>query len=472
MRSLGQGPQDPQGAHEAQPGQRTSRVQRGPNAPRPSQPQAAKPLPASSQALKAQARQQARQQAHQQAQPQAAQQASQPQAPRVAHAPDHPGTHNRTQEGRALFSGGIARQGLVATRPDAGGHPPNRKAAKLAAKAGAKANARAAKANARAAKADARAAKVARKAAKSAKAARPGSAAKGQAPRLIRGHGQPRRDPAPSRLTYKFHRLWLTPLYRSLLRVGVPVFLVISMTGWYFSNPTNRFAIVEKAENIRRSVETRPEFMVKLMAVEGASAVLDTAIREIIPITFPISSFDLDLDEMQAEVASLDVVKAVTMRVRPGGVLEINVTERDPVLVWRAPTGIELIDDSGHRVASLTDRAARPDLPLVAGAGADAHVPEALSLLATARPLADRLRGLVRVGERRWDVVLSSGGTILLPEKNPLGALEQVLAIDQAQELLDRDLTHIDMRNPLRPTLRMAAPAVEELRRIRTLSSE
>ena len=38
--------------------------------------------------------------------------------------------------------------------------------------------------------------------------------------------------------------------------------------------------------------------------------------------------------------------------------------------------------------------------------------------------------------------------TTLLSHVGALEALEQVIAIDQARELLDRNLSHIDMRNP------------------------
>ncbi len=103
----------------------------------------------------------------------------------------------------------------------------------------------------------------------------------------------------------------------------------------------------------------------------------------------------------------------------------------------------------------------------LAGEGADRAVPEALALMRAAKPLEGRLRGLVRMGERRWDVVLDRGQRILLPEKNPIDALEQVIAVHQAQELLERDLAAVDMRNVTRPTLRMEPQAVEELRRIR-----
>ncbi len=279
--------------------------------------------------------------------------------------------------------------------------------------------------------------------------------------------GAPRRDPAPSRMAYKINRLWLTPIFRAFLRVGLPVFLILLAAGWFFSNPTNRYAIGEKLTEMKRSVQERPEFMVKLMAVEGASPIVSDAVRTILPINFPISSFDLDLDVMRAEITKLDVVADATLRIRPGGVLEVAITERNPVVVWRTDGQLELLDETGHRVASLTERAARADLPMVAGGGADKAVEEALKIIATAAPLSDRLRGLVRVGERRWDVVLDGEQRIMLPEKQAVFALEQVLALNQAQDLLARNLTAIDMRTPLRPTLRLGENATEELRRIK-----
>ncbi len=278
-----------------------------------------------------------------------------------------------------------------------------------------------------------------------------------------------RRDPAPSRMAYKAHRLWLTPLFRAFLRVGLPVFVILLAAGWYFSNPTNRYAIGEKLTEIKRSVQERPEFMVKLMAVEGATPIVSDAVRTILPIDFPISSFDLDLEVMRAEIMELDVVAEAELRIRPGGVLEVLISERDPVIVWRAGEQLELLDKTGHRVASLTARSARADLPLVVGEGAQDAVTEAMMLFAAARPLAAKLRGLVRVGGRRWDVVLNGDQRILLPERAPVSALNQVLALDQAQDLLARDLTIVDMRNPLRPTLRMAENATDELRRIKAL---
>ncbi len=147
------------------------------------------------------------------------------------------------------------------------------------------------------------------------------------------------------------------------------------------------------------------------------------------------------------------------------------VTERDPVAVWRTEDGLTLVDETGHRVAGLHARTDRPDLPLIAGEGANAATPEALELLAAAGPLTARIRGLVRIGDRRWDIVLDRDQRILLPSQHPVRALERLLALDKAEDILARDLAAIDLRNDARPTLRLTPFALNELRRSQGLDT-
>ncbi len=287
----------------------------------------------------------------------------------------------------------------------------------------------------------------------------------GQAPAAPR----PKRDPAPSRLSYKLHRLWLTPVFRLFMRAGLPLLLTFAM-GWvYLSDPARKGALSASILNLSQSVKTRPEFMVKLVAIEGASPEVGQMIRERFPLNLPVSSFDLDLEVLQAEIADLEVIESAALRVRPGGVLEINVVQRQPAAIWRNRDGLALVDRQGNVIGTIARRAARPDLPLLAGQGAPDRVAEALTLVQAARPIAPRLRGLVRVGERRWDMVLAGGMTIRLPERDPADALAQVIALNQAQDLLARAILTIDMRNPLRPTLRLAPEAEAEMRRIKAI---
>ena len=80
-----------------------------------------------------------------------------------------------------------------------------------------------------------------------------------------------RPDPAPSRLKYRLERLMLTPLFRFALRVGLPLAVVAGAAGWYFSYEQHRTAVTDTIAEIRNQIETRPEFMVNLMAIDGAS---------------------------------------------------------------------------------------------------------------------------------------------------------------------------------------------------------
>ncbi|SEQ37104.1 cell division protein FtsQ [Thalassovita taeanensis] len=275
-----------------------------------------------------------------------------------------------------------------------------------------------------------------------------------------------RPDPAPSRWAYRMQRLMLTPLYRIGLRVGLP-FVVALAAGTIWLSDQDRFdALRLSLVDLRNQVEQRPEFMVKLMAIDGAGPQIAEDIREIVPIDFPVSSFDLELDHIRTTIAELPAVADVSVRVRPGGVLQVDVKERKPIVLWRGHDGLSLLDENGFFVGQIAHREDHRDLPLIAGDGADQAVPQAMALIRAAGPLTPRLRGVVRMGNRRWDMVLDRGQRILLPEANPVQALERVIALHQAQDMMTRDLAQVDMRLPSRPTIRMSASAVDQWWRI------
>lgn len=274
-----------------------------------------------------------------------------------------------------------------------------------------------------------------------------------------------RRDPAPTRMAYRMQRLWLTPLFRVCVRVGVPAFLTSFSVLLFLSSESRRDALMAQVDSVRETVESRPEFRVSLLQVNGASPSLDAAIRDRLELKLPMSSFDIDLEASRARIAQLDAVATVEMAVMSGGVLEVRVTERQPRVIWRQGEDLDLLDETGRRVARIPTRADRPDLPVIAGDGAGEAAAEALRIIAAAGPVTPRLRGLVRVGDRRWDVVLDRDQRILLPAQDPVRALERLLALDKAEDLLNRDILTVDLRNRQRPTLRLAANALRDLRR-------
>ena len=279
---------------------------------------------------------------------------------------------------------------------------------------------------------------------------------------LIRSKsGKP--DPAPSRWSYRFMRIMLSPVLRRLVVYGIPVAVALGGITIYFADLDRRDMAKGVVIDAYRSVIERPEFMVNVMAINGASAALDADIREILPVDFPMSQFDIELDVLHGALMELDAVKQASVQIRTGGVLQIDVMERQPALIWRMGENLDILDATGAFIRAAVARNDYPKLPLIAGEGANMQAAKALELFAAADPIADRVRGLVYVGERRWDVVLTQDQRLLLPEQNPVQALERVLVLNQAQELLERDVRVVDLRLPNRPTLRLGPVQGDEI---------
>ena len=274
------------------------------------------------------------------------------------------------------------------------------------------------------------------------------------------------RDPAPSKLGYRYQRLLLTPGFRVFLRVGVPIILIAIIGTSWFSHEENRTALTAKVEEVKQSFATRPQFMVQSVDITGVDAALTAELADILPAAFPVSSFDLDLEVLRQEVEALDAVKSARVRVAQGGALEVKISPRVPVALWRDGGILRLIDADGVQSGTVLARADRLDLPLIAGDGAEQIIDEALTLYAGAGPLRERVRGLVRMGERRWDIVLDRDQRILLPGEGAVAAFDRIVALNQAQDMLKRDVAVVDMRNASRPTLRMSEEAAIALRRI------
>jgi cell division protein FtsQ len=278
---------------------------------------------------------------------------------------------------------------------------------------------------------------------------------------------KPRRDPAPSRLRYRFDRLWLRPGVRRVVNIGLPG-LAIILAGWTFIVQFDaKDRIIAGYETLREEVIHRPQFAVTRIDVPDVSADLAEQIRVAAFVPLPSNSLEVDVNAVRDRVEALGAVEKARVRVLTSGVIEIRATERAPVVVWRSDEGLMLLDQGGARVAEIDSRLRRVDLPLIAGAGAEEQVAEALALLAETGPVRERVRGLVRVGERRWDLVLDRDQSVLLPEQDPATALKHAMGLETGEKVFEREVTVIDLRDPRRPMLRLTPYGKDEMTRMR-----
>ena len=274
-------------------------------------------------------------------------------------------------------------------------------------------------------------------------------------------------DPAPSLLSYRMQRLWLTPLFRVLVRVGLPTFGVLVLIMMFLTEAENRDHLLGLVREAQASVQNQSVHQLQTLTIEGASPPIQNQIRAKFGSLLPTSAFELDLKGMRVWIEAIPSVEHASVITSTGGLLAVQVTEIQPEFIWRSFEGLQLISSDGKKLRQVSQRADFGSLPLIAGEGATESLSEARALLATAAPISDRLRGLVRIGERRWDLVLLGGQTIALPEANPEQVLAQVIVLSAAQDLFEREILLMDFRNPRRPTLRLRPQALAGLKQVK-----
>ncbi len=274
-----------------------------------------------------------------------------------------------------------------------------------------------------------------------------------------------RKDVAPSKLGYRLERLWLTHWFRALVQVWMPLFaLVLALYGGWQS-PSVSGWVAAQYQAVRAAVAARPELTIERIEIPVASPDLQRQIFGIMALDLPVSLLDTDLSTLRETVEGVAAVKSAAVRFERG-VLEVAIVERVPAMVWRNLNRIYLIDEDGVRVAEVPRRMVRPDLPLVVGEGADNAMLEAREIFAVAAPLGSRVLGLVRMGERRWDVVLK-GNVVMLPAEGGPDAMRRVMAMQAADRVLDVDVSLIDMRDENRVILRLGQDALLDMQAAR-----
>ena len=271
-------------------------------------------------------------------------------------------------------------------------------------------------------------------------------------------------DPAPSRIAYRIMRLMLIPRLRLIFTLGFPSLLIFCATLGLFININVWENISAIKKDLKLAFVERPEFMIKVASIDGSSDELANEIREILPLDFPVSYFDLDIKYLHKVVNEIPAVASAAIKISVGGVLQINVTEKSPAFIWRKDNVMSVIDETGSFIRIANSRVDYPKLPLVVGEAANLVVSEISSLMQANEYFKDHVRAFIRVGERRWDLILENNVRIMLPQREFLAAFDRLMLMNQAGSLLSGRLSNIDMRLVIRPTVRLDTVSVDPLK--------
>jgi cell division protein FtsQ len=282
-------------------------------------------------------------------------------------------------------------------------------------------------------------------------------------PRGLPAAPAPKAAPKAPPLRYRLNRLWRRRAFRRAVTVQIPALAFAAVAAWAASNPVIHAEATRRWDDARAALTRLPDFAVRRIEVRGASPMVEAEIRAALIDVTGASSLDLDAAALRRRIESLGWVASARVSLEAPEALTVDVVERVARAVWRVDGEPALIDETGAVVTPAFRRSDHPDLPLVVGQGANLAVAEALAILDVAGELKPRIRGLIRVGERRWDVALDRDMVIRLPMGDPVAAMAEAAALERREGLFEKDILALDLRLPERPTIRLHPRAVETM---------
>jgi len=189
------------------------------------------------------------------------------------------------------------------------------------------------------------------------------------------------------------------------------------------------------------------------IVIQGRANTPEPLLRAALGISRGDPILGFSLDAARRNVEKLSWVDQATIERRLPDTVVVQLVERRPFAIWQNQGRFVLIDRDGQ-VVTNEDVAHFRQLPLVVGPGAPGAATPLIDALTAHPALLARLVAAVRVGERRWNLQLRGGMSVMLPEGHEAVALDRLETLQQAHALLDRGLEVVDLRLPDRLVLR------------------
>lgn len=243
--------------------------------------------------------------------------------------------------------------------------------------------------------------------------------------------------------------------------IAVPRFAATSMTAVFLALVGVYGAYVGgHMPAYAQAVTARTGFAVDEVKVLGHRQTSEIDILDSLGLDGWTSLIGFNAEAARERVAALPWIEVASVRKVYPNAIEVQVTEREPFALWQHDSELSVIEKDGRVIAPFTG-GSLAHLPQVIGTGANTDAADFLARVAAYPDLAGRVRAYVRVSDRRWDLKLSNGVTVLLPETGEDAALAELAAYDRSGTLLSRDVSAIDMRNSDRLVLRLTHTGME-----------
>ena len=170
----------------------------------------------------------------------------------------------------------------------------------------------------------------------------------------------------------------------------------------------------------------------------------------------------IDIHDLHERLSRLPWVKHVSVQRSLPQIISITLVEKRPIALYQDKKEYFPLDEDG-KIVPATLKGLNPHLIVVAGKGAPEKTPRLLAILDrfhTIRPyiLSARYRR-----DQRWDLYLNASGKgqilVQLPIQQEERALQRLQQAQEKDQILDRNVSEIDLRLADRIRVKMANDA-------------
>lgn len=219
-------------------------------------------------------------------------------------------------------------------------------------------------------------------------------------------------------------------------------------------------AVTDWLKGARDNAANALGFRIAAVSVSGGSQVSREQALALAGVTGRSSLFFFNAETARAQLlANPWIADAAVLKLYPDRLL-ITITERRAFALWQRDGQVNVIADDGTVLQPFVEDRYR-GLPLVVGSGAERHAKDFIGLLDRFPEIRSALSASVLVAERRWNLRLTNGMDVRLPENDLQVALDRLVKLDREKNLLSRDIASIDLRLADRVTVRLSDAALQ-----------
>jgi cell division protein FtsQ len=187
-------------------------------------------------------------------------------------------------------------------------------------------------------------------------------------------------------------------------------------------------------------------FTLKEIVIEGHDRLKSSEILNDLNLVQKDPLFSFSLKDIQEKVTKNPWIRSVLVGRQLPSTIYLRIVERRPLALWKDERGItSMIDDEGDLIHAKIPLEYET-LPTILGQNAHKHTPAIIKILQSFPNISTRVTGLVWVGERRWDLILSKKIQIQLPEDDLESSLKKLETLQVEHKIFEKSILKIDLR--------------------------